>query len=375
MLLQTIDRYIATVLFKSIVVVLVALIGINSVFALVDEMGEHKAGYGLLEALNFIALTTPRRVYELAPFVIFVGALTGLSILASNSELTVLRTSGVSVNRLLGAVLLPVILLLLCSAAIGEYVAPIGEEKAEIYKAGFLKESAFSTQIKTTPDKNPSNRANGSRLSEYHWYKQSGLFMRAQALDESGNMLAIKQYSVNEHRTLEWIRTAESAVYVGDSQWRLKNVVETRFEEADVSVRKFDYLLWETDADPRQFSARVMVEPRKLSISDLLYQVTYMQREGLNSTQYELALWSKLFQPLSIIALTMLAVGFILGPLRNMGMGARLTVGIFIGLLFKYSQDLFGPLSVLYALPPWFAVLLPILITGFLGWQGLRRVN
>jgi len=364
------DRYIGTLLLKAILVVLIALIGINSVFTLVDELGEHKAGYGLLEALGYIAFTTPRRIYELAPFVIFMGALTGLSILASHSELTVFRTSGVSVKRLLGAVLAPVILLLLCSAFIGESLAPWAEEQAEIYKASFSRESLNRGLDGDIPASSKS-----IKLSEYHWYKQGGLFMRTQALDESGNMLGIKQYKVNQSRVLEWIRTAESAVYVGESQWRLNNVVETRFGEEGVRVIKHDYLLWNTDADPQQFSASVLVEPRKMSIRDLLYQVDYMQREGLNSTQYKLALWGKLFQPLSIIALTLLAVGFILGPLRNMAMGARLSVGLFVGLLFKYSQDLFGPLSVLYSLPPWFAVLLPILLTGIAGWWGLRRIN
>ncbi len=368
------DRYIGATLLKTILVVLVALIGINSVFALVDEMGEHKTGYGLSQALYYIALTTPRRVYELAPFVIFMGALTGLSILASHSELTVFRTSGVSVGRLLGAVLGPVIILLLCSALIGEYLAPEGEEQAEIFKASYLKDGINPVQDKALDVDANSGAARTINLSKYHWYKQSGLFMRAQALDENGNMLGIKQYKIGASRELEWIRTAESASYVGNSRWQLNKVVETRFEYDRVFARHHDSVMWHTDADPRQFSARVMVEPRKLSISDLLYQLGYMQREGLNATQYQLALWGKLFQPLSIVALTLLAVGFILGPLRSVGMGARLSAGLFVGLLFKYSQDLFGPLSVLYALPPWFAVLLPILITGFLGWRGLRAL-
>ena len=32
-----------------------------------------------------------------------------------------------------------------------------------------------------------------------------------------------------------------------------------------------------------------------------------------------------------------------MGPLRQVGMGARLVVGIFAGLGFKYLQDLFAP--------------------------------
>ncbi|MBV1906585.1 MAG: LPS export ABC transporter permease LptG [Pseudomonadales bacterium] len=370
---STMDRYIGGVLLKTIMVVLLAFIGINSVFALVDELGEYKSGYGLLEVLNFIVLTTPRRIYELAPFVVFMGALSGLSMLASHSELTVFRTSGVSVHRLLLAVMGPVVFLLICSALIGEYLAPWGEEQAELYKARYLEE--LKERDNTDPGSEGKKSLQSIKLADFHWYKQAGLFMRVQAMDEQGNMFGIKQYQVNEEHVLDWIRVAESAVYIGDKEWRLKNVVETRFKPQGVSVEAHEYFIWQTDADPRQFSASVLVEPRKLSISDLIYQIEYMQKGGLNSKQYQLALWGKLLQPVSIIALTVLAVGFILGPLRSVGMGARLSIGLLVGLLFKYSQDLFGPLSVLYSLPPWFAVLLPIFITAMFGWLGLRKLG
>ena len=56
-------------------------------------------------------------------------------------------------------------------------------------------------------------------------------------------------------------------------------------------------------------------------------------------------------------------------------MGVRLTVGIFAGLLFKYLQDLFAPMSIVYQMPAWLAVSLPILLCWLIGAWGLKRVG
>jgi lipopolysaccharide export system permease protein len=127
--------------------------------------------------------------------------------------------------------------------------------------------------------------------------------------------------------------------------------------------------------DPRLLTLRVLVEPRRLSLADLYRQIHYMNRERLSADIYELAFWSKILQPLSVLGLTLLALGFILGPLREVGMGVRLSVGVFAGLGFKYLQDLFAPMSMVYDLPAAVAVLLPILVCWGLGVWGLARVR
>jgi lipopolysaccharide export system permease protein len=80
-------------------------------------------------------------------------------------------------------------------------------------------------------------------------------------------------------------------------------------------------------------------------------------------------------QPLSVLGLALLALGFILGPLREVGMGTRLSVGVFAGLGFKYLQDLFAPMSMVYEIPAAIAVLLPILACWMLGVWGLQRLR
>ena len=55
-------------------------------------------------------------------------------------------------------------------------------------------------------------------------------------------------------------------------------------------------------------------------------------------------------------------------------MGVRLSVGMLVGLSFKYLQDLFGPMSLVYDVRPVVALATPILVCWAVGWIGLKRV-
>jgi len=153
------------------------------------------------------------------------------------------------------------------------------------------------------------------------------------------------------------------------------DVRETEIRPDGTRTRAVQVQRWDGRVDPRLLTLRVLVEPRRLSLADLYRQIEYMDREALNADIYRLAFWSKLAQPLSVLGLALLALGFILGPLREVGMGIRLAVGVFVGLGFKYLQDLFAPMSMVYELPALAGVLLPVAVCWALGLWGLSRVR
>jgi lipopolysaccharide export system permease protein len=97
-LVLRIDRHIGTTVIKAMLVVLLAFVGLNVMFQLIDELREKYVGYGLSQAIVYVLLTLPRRIYELIPYVAFLGTLVGLGQLANQGELTVLRAAGVCVR-------------------------------------------------------------------------------------------------------------------------------------------------------------------------------------------------------------------------------------------------------------------------------------
>lgn len=99
--------------------------------------------------------------------------------------------------------------------------------------------------------------------------------------------------------------------------------------------------------------------PDALSISGLYNYTKYLKQSGQMSGRYQLNMWSKIFQPLSVAVMMLMALSFIFGPLRSVSMGMRVVTGISFGFLFYVLDQIFGPLSLVYNIPPVLGALLP----------------
>ena len=119
----------------------------------------------------------------------------------------------------------------------------------------------------------------------------------------------------------------------------------------------------------------LLIEPDEQSISGLYQFAEYFKKEGLDSDTYYLAFWKKLLQPISTLALVVLAISFVFGPLREATMGARVFVALGIGLVFTILQRMMEPASLLYGFSPLLAVLVPIVLCAFLGFFLLRKIR
>ena len=224
-MLGTMDRHIARTVLLTSAVVLLAFIGLMTVFNLVEELRGDGGAYQFSEALWYVTLTTPRRIYELLPYVVFLGALIGLGGLASHCELTVLRSAGVSVQRIFASTSLPALVILFVGASIGEFVAPKGEELAEAFKTRTEQQSAAIV------------------LSDGYWYREGALYMNVDGLGEEGELLGVRQYWLNAAKEMTRSRSASSAEYRPgtDPHWVLFDVVETEFLETSTRVNRFSW--------------------------------------------------------------------------------------------------------------------------------------
>ena len=61
------------------------------------------------------------------------------------------------------------------------------------------------------------------------------------------------------------------------------------------------------------------------------------------------------------------------GPLRDGSLGLRIVAGVMTGVLFRLSQDLLGPASLVYGFPPVYAAATPVALCLALGLLLLRR--
>lgn len=349
------DRYIGAQVFVAILGVLGIIVGLALLFAFIDELSDVEDNYGLFDALWYVVLTAPRRLYEMLPMAALIGCLIGLGSLASNSELTIMRAAGVSIGRIVWAVMKPMLVLMLAGVLIGEYLAPYTENQAQASRA----------MAQGSGDAQSAKRG--------LWHRQGQEYVHINAVQPNGVLFGVTRYQFDENRRMQSASFARRAQYQGD-HWLLEDVATTHFRERSSEVIKQDSERWNIELTP-QLLGTVVLAPEALSITGLWGYIHYLAEQGLNNSQYWLSFWTKVLQPLVTAALVLMAISFIFGPLRSVTLGQRVFTGVLVGFVFRIAQDLLGPSSLVFGFSPLFAVLLPAVICALAGFWMLRRAG
>ena len=349
------DRYIGTSVFFAILAVLGIIVGLALLFAYIDELGDISATYGLLDAGVWVLLTIPRRIYEMLPMAALIGCLIGLGNLASSSELTIMRAAGVSIRRIVWAVMKPMLVIMLAGVLIGEYLAPWSENLAQANRA--MAQGGGEAQS--------SKRG--------LWHRQGDEFIHINAVQPNGVLLGVTRYQFDAQRNLLSASFARRALFQSD-HWQLEDVVTTQLQEQSTAVVNSPSQRWDVELNP-QLLGTVVLEPEALSVTGLWRYIHYLADQGLANGRYWLAFWTKILQPLVTAALVLMAISFIFGPLRSVTLGQRVFTGVLVGFVFKIGQDLLGPSSLVFGFPPLLAVLIPAAICALAGLVMLRRAG
>lgn len=340
--MRKLDRYIGWTVFTAIGLVLVIIVGLDAVAAFIDESEDVSATYTFGEAALYVFLTLPGRLYEFIPFAALIGCLLGLGQLASSSELVVMRAAGVSTGRLVWVAMKPALLIAVLGFVLGEYLAPRAEQLAQSGRA---------------MAQNP-----GESFSGRHgiWNREGDTFLHFNALQPEGVVHGITLLQFDDKQRLLSSLQARSATFEGD-HWVMEQVQQTYLSSWETTREARETLRWDTGITP-QLLTLVVVEPGQLPLADLYRYSHYLQQQGLDSDDYQLAMWRKLLQPVAIGSLVLVAISFIFGPLREGTMGFRIFAGVLVGIVFRTSQDLLGPASLVFGFSPIYAALAPIVV-------------
>ncbi|MBD2835923.1 LPS export ABC transporter permease LptG [Pseudomonas sp. JM0905a] len=349
------DRYIGTSVFFGILAVLGIIVSLAALFAFIDELGDVGGDYDVLAAAWYVFLTLPRRVYDMLPMAALIGSLIGLGTLASSSELTVMRAAGVSIGRIVWAVMKPMLVLMVVGVLIGEYAAPWSENLAQANRS--LAQGGGDAQS--------SKRG--------LWHRQGEEFVHINAVQPNGVLYGVTRYHFDGERHMQAASFAKRALYQGD-YWQLEDVTTTHFRGDHTEVVNSVTERWDVELKP-ELLGTVVMEPEALSITGLWRYTHYLAEQGLNNGRYWLAFWTKVLQPLVTAALVLMAISFIFGPLRSVTLGQRVFTGVVIGFVVRISQDLLGPSSLVFGFSPLFAVLVPAGVCALAGIWLLRRAG
>ena len=351
------SRYIGQAVLTGIVLTCLLLVSIHLLIDFIREARSLTGDYGSVQMLWYLLQTTPRRLYDIFPFAALIGTLVGLGSLASANELVAMRAAGFDRGHLTGRVLLAVIACILLMMAVAEWLIPDLETRARAER-----QQARSGQLHV-------GDLGRLWLRDGHYViRLERSLWRAETELEFVDALI---YRIDESMRPQRVMQAERAIHWGD-HWRLENVsVRVLGEEGTGQV--VDAMQLASRLSPEVFIAAVS-RPRLLAISDLQIMRDYLRRGGLDDSVYEQAFWQRVFFPLNVLAMVLVALPFAFRGGRGGLQGAGLFIGVLLGLLFFVLSRLTQSLAMVWPLPLWLSMLLPAVVIIGASLLFLRRL-
>lgn len=313
--MNILSRYlIKAVLIASlmVLVVLLAIAGFVEFVGQLDTVGE--GNFTIAQALIFSVLRLPLLAVQMVPVAALIGALLGLGQLASQSELTVMRAAGVSKWQLARAVAVSGLVMMLTTAVVGEFLAPPLDQFARSYR----------NSMKRGGGELPSGEGSV-------WVRDGSTFLNVERITGELDLGRVYLYEFDDDRKLKSVSYALNGGLDKSDRWLLDNFVVTEFDSEGASVASEDLSVQRYNIDAELLGVSV-VRPTSMSLRGLTTYVRYLRNNELTPAAYQAEYWSRISTMLAIVLMPMLAIGFVFGSLRSAGNGARMLVGVMIGL-------------------------------------------
>jgi len=326
MFLNRIDRYIFKTVFSSFLIVSLIFCILFFIFTYLAQVSNNHTGASNIELIIITIYQLPGILYTLLPACAMVGALMGLSLLANNSEIIVLRSFGHSTAQIAKGVVLVGIIGSIVTMVFGGYIAPVLQKLAD-----------SNTVAYNTHDL---------------WLKTPDGFMNISNIDPNeGKAYGIRKFITKDNQVQE-VRYAEKAEYVNDATANVFNVSVVTFPNKDVKhidVKENVYkAIW---SNPIPISVAKVITINDNDYLNFTQLTRYMLSNSQAKDSISLKFWQEIFQPLALMVLILLSVPLSIGSTRSSTLILKLLLGAFFGFAFFIINQIFGPIALILHLP------------------------
>lgn len=353
--MKVLGNYILRTVLAYTGMVTLVLSALGALFLFIGQQDDIGVGsYTASQAMLFVALNLPGYLVQLLPVAALIGALLGLGNLARDSELVVMRASGITTAQFCRWLGVAGIVLALAMLLVGEFVAPpLGKYARQMRVFNKYNEFSFA----------------GSGGA---WVRDGDTIISVEQQSSRTRFGGVQVFQFAPGRKLLSVGRAETAKVGDDNRWQLRNLDETRFSDAGSEAVRRTRQEVRTTLSP-EFLGLAVGEPDAMGLRELLAYADHLRTNDLDPTRFEVAFWSRVSRLAALVTVVILALPFALGPMRSSGQGSRTVIGILIGAGFiVLSQTLEGG-GQLFALPPWLVGWLPtfalMALTSVLLWR------
>jgi lipopolysaccharide export system permease protein len=356
-----IARYLSGQIAISVVVVMFAFVGFQAFFDLKTELDELSKTYTYGQAISFVLLNTPSRIYELMPIGVLIGAIYAMAQLAGNSEFTAMRAAGLGRKEALLSISKLAIVFVLFTFCVGEFLAPPLERYSKQIKAG-------------SSDRKVAQLRSGAWLKDTQRSTANAVvaqrFVNVKTLESDGSLSGIRVFEFDAAFRLRSVVTAELARYVRDGEWAFTNANITSYDERTINqtdsqlvaaTKSQNAYAWKSELTPELFGV-LAIDPDKMSAVRLWQYTAHLKENQQAAERYEIAMWRKVIYPFVTVVMLVLALPFAYLNVRSGGIGYKVSAGILLGITFHTLNSLFSHVGMLNTWPPWVAATTPSLL-------------
>ena len=368
--MRTARRYLASEIYRTTTAVLLVLLGLFTFFELIDALDDLSEKFSFLSMLYMQALQLPTRLYDLLPIGLLIGAVISLASLAQRNELVILRVSGVSSKRLLAMLWVITIPVMVFAALLSEVITPLAEVKTSEISLSLLGKS--------------SNRMNSG-----YWFREPESenhyrIINIQKLNSETEVENVRVliYNIKTNQFSRMLQAAKGTLNEGKlilpNTLEVKSLIDIEktlsnpdmpLENVSKRVHHKEVVLTTSLSNDRLIATEL--QPDRMSTVALLDYIDYLDTNHLQINRHIVALWRKGSYPFTLLVMITLAapIGFV--QIRKGGVGAKIFLGILIGIVFFMINQLALNVGMLNNLPPWLTALLPNIIALLLAFAAL----
>lgn len=305
----------------ALLAVLTAMMQLLELLDVTTEILERGLGVGGL--LYYAVLRLPAELGLALPLAVLLGTMTALNTMARSLEIAAMRTSGVSLLRMLGYLMPVLVVFTGIQVLLQQVVMP----RVEIE----LKQWWTATT--------PPTEAVKSRV----WAHTSGGLVSIETFSADGRELrGVRLYEREAGLLTSRLRAAE-ARWDGQA-WQLEDVSELRIEGKGVSRTHEAARQWQTNLHPDEVLRLGVARPYLSSI--MLNDVIVGSRVGSQPlSYYQTALYRSFAAPLGVFIMLLLALPTAATMARSSGGGGAMLLALVLGLGFLLSDGIVAALG------------------------------
>ncbi len=308
-----------------------ALIGLLQLIDLLERTSDILARGGALGFLRYMVLRLPFMFVEVAPFAVLAGAIFTFSQLARNSELVVMRITGLSLFEIFKRTLPVALAVAMLDLVIADQITPRAQQELA---------SWWAASAPGAVHKAPAP----------HWFRIDGEVVEIKSASRDGALLhGVSVYERDDKQALTRRMIAGAATrYAGG--WRLSNATVTDLVQdraTSMTVAAADWRTSLTPVDVQRLFADSYEETSNTAYRALTGQGPLDKSPSASRTR----LYRTLAEALAPIIMLLLALPASLGYPRS-NKTAPVVFGLGVGLLYLVADGLLTAMGSTGILPP-----------------------